>query len=60
MIEPRGHLSRKVFQTADHEGEIAFGLSRLARCLVPFLQPGHALFQARDGSNSVLSMTPSA
>jgi hypothetical protein len=48
MIEPGDHLSRKVFQPADHEGKVAFGLGSLASSLVPGLQLGHALFQARN------------
>ena len=48
MIEPGCHLGREVFQTADHEGEVAFGFSRVESCLMPLLQLGHPLFQACD------------
>src|SRR5208283_650432 len=48
IIEPGCHLGREVFQTADHEGKVAFGLSCVESCLVPLLQLGHALFQACD------------
>jgi hypothetical protein len=37
IIEPQDHLGRKVFQTADLESEVAFGFSRLKRCLMPLL-----------------------
>ena len=48
IIEPFGHLRRKVFQAADHEGEVALGLCRLESGLMPLLQLRQALFQARD------------
>lgn len=46
IIEPFGHLSRKVFQTADHDGGVALGLSRLASSLMSLMQLRQALSQA--------------
>ena len=48
IAEAFGHLSRKVFQAADHEGEVALGLCRLERSLMPFLQLRQTLSQAHD------------
>jgi hypothetical protein len=38
IVEAVGHLGRKVFQAADHEGEVALGLCHLERSLMPLLQ----------------------
>jgi hypothetical protein len=48
ILEPRGYLCREVFQTANHEGQIALTLYRFESCLMLFLPLGHALFQTRD------------